>query len=308
MTLWNPLNVFSGRTHSAADGPSASFDPSRAGDPLGPRPTDPAIGLGGTQIAGPVSTGDPRRHPIGFAPPAERDAEPRFRTEISFRRHHEMPRAGAVPVSPGDGVQPAWRSQPEQVGSVDGDQVDVVEALPVQETVPFFKREISFRRKKSAGVEAAAAEETIHHADEEPVIEVEITNDVRDSTEEWEAPAVEGVAVSDEHEDQPEVAVEAVEPEAKVAEAVTSEDDADAGVPFYKRELSFRRKKPEAEVEAVDQPELVAQADAPVEVEPADVAEVAAKPELQAVAGEPAFADADAADHLVAEELQVDDP
>jgi len=156
MTLWNPLNVFSGRTHSAADGPSASFDPSRTGDPLGPRPTDPAIGLGGTQIASPVSTGDPRRHPIGFAPPAEQDAEPRFRTEISFRRHHEVPRAGAVPVSPGDGVQPAWQSPPEQVGSVDVEQVDVVEALPAQEAVPFFKRDISFRRKKSAGVEAVA--------------------------------------------------------------------------------------------------------------------------------------------------------
>ena len=78
-------------------------------------------------------------------------------------------------------------------------------------------------------------------------------------------------------------------------------------MPFYKRELSFRRKKPEAEVEAVDQPELVAQADAPAEVEPGDVAEVAAEPELQAVAGEPAFADRDAADHLVAEALQVDE-
>ena len=82
-----------------------------------------------------------------------------------------------------------------------------------------------------------------------------------DSTDEREAPAAEVVAVSDEpeHEDQPEVVVEAVEPEENVAEAVTSEDDADAAVPFYKRELSFRRKK--AEVEAVDQPELEAQAD-----------------------------------------------
>ena len=123
MTLWNPLNVFSGRAHSAADGPSASFDPSRTGDPLGPRPSDPAIGIGGTQIGGPVSTGDPRRHPIGFAPPADQDAEPRFRTEISFKRHHELPRASTTPVFPEDGVQSSWQS-PEQVGSVDGEQVD----------------------------------------------------------------------------------------------------------------------------------------------------------------------------------------
>src|SRR6187397_1757416 len=98
MTLWNPLNVFSGRTHSAADGPSASFDPSRIGDPLGPRSSDPAVGTGGTQIGVPVSTGDPRRNPIGFAPPADPVDEPRFRTELSFRRHHELPRASTTPV------------------------------------------------------------------------------------------------------------------------------------------------------------------------------------------------------------------
>src|SRR6188508_3662388 len=101
MTLWNPLNVFSGRTHSAADGASASFDPSRIGDPLGPRPSDPTIGTGGAQIGGPVTAGDPRRNPIGFAPPADdRVDEPRFRTELSFRRHHEVPRASSTPMSP----------------------------------------------------------------------------------------------------------------------------------------------------------------------------------------------------------------
>ena len=119
MTLWNPLNVFSGRAHSAADGPSASFDPSRTGDPLGPRPSDPAIGIGDARSVDPVSTGDPRRHPIGFAPPADQDAEPRFRTEISFKRHHELPRASTTPVFPEDGVQSSWQS-PEQV---DGEPV-----------------------------------------------------------------------------------------------------------------------------------------------------------------------------------------
>ena len=136
------------------------------------------------------------------------------------------------------------------------------------------------------GVEAVAAEATIDDAGEEPVNEVEVTNEVTDPTDEWEAPAADAVEGSDEreHEDQPDAVVEAVEPEENVAGAVTSEDDADASVPFYKRELSFRRKK--AEVEAVDQPELVAQADetveveelvdAPAEVEPEVVAEVAA--------------------------------
>ena len=113
-----------------------------------------------------MSTGDPRRHPIGFAPPADQDAEPRFRTEISFRRHHELPRASTTPVFPEDGVQSSWQS-PEQVGSVerdvdpfDVDQVDAVELPAVAESVPFFKREISFRRKKKDAGEEVVAEET----------------------------------------------------------------------------------------------------------------------------------------------------
>src|SRR6478735_6435320 len=212
MTLWNPLNVFSGRTHSAADGPSASFDPSRTGDPLGPRLSDPAIGIGGTQIGGPVSTGDPRRHPIGFAPPADRDAEPRFRTEISFKRHHELPRASTTPVFPEDSVQSSWQS-PEQVGSVEGeqveasdfDQVDAVEPAPsAEESVPFFKREISFRRKKKSAGEEVAAEETpddvVDGADDESS-DLDATDEVTGATEEWEIPAVEVFASTDEPEE-----------------------------------------------------------------------------------------------------------
>jgi type IV pilus assembly protein PilM len=320
MTLWNPLNVFSVRTHPAADGPSASFDPSRTGDPLGPRPTDPAIGLGGTQIASPASTGDPRRHPIGFAPPTEQDAEPRFRTEISFRRHHELPRAGAIPVYPGDGAQPSWQS-PTQVGPVDVDQVDPVGELPVpEESVPFFKREISFRRKKSAaGVEAVAAEATTDDAGDEPVNEVGTPDEMAEPADELVAPAADVAAVSaePEHEDPSEDVVAAAEPESNVAEAVTSDADveavtepvADAPVPFYKRELSFRRKKAEAEVVAVDQRELEAQADetheveeladAAAEVEPEVLAEVSAEVEKsdepETIADEPVLAEVDAA-------------
>ena len=167
MTLWNPLNVFSGRAHSAADGPSASFDPSRTGDPLGPRPSDPAIGIGGTQIGGPVSTGDPRRHPIGFAPPADQDAEPRFRTEISFRRHHELPRASATPVFPEDGVQSllaepgAGRLGRQRAGRLVRRRSGRRRRVAADaESVPFFKREISFRRKKKDAGEEVVAEET----------------------------------------------------------------------------------------------------------------------------------------------------
>ena len=302
MTLWNPLNVFSGRAHSAADGPSASFDPSRTGDPLGPRPSDPAIGIGGTQIGGPVSTGDPRRHPIGFAPPADQDAEPRFRTEISFKRHHELPRASTTPVFPEDGVQSSWQS-PEQVGSVeseqvdsfDVDQVDAVELPPVAESVPFFKREISFRRKKKDAGEEVVAEETqddlVDGAVDESSDDADATDEVTETTEEWEIPAVEVFAASadepEEHEavvEEHEDIVEADEPETLVvAEAVSADDDADTVVPFYKREISFRRKKNAAEVvaaaevvEAVGDEDTSDASDEPaeVEVEPEFVAAV----------------------------------
>ena len=76
MTLWNHLNVFSDPRRPAGDKPSASFDPSRTGDPLGPRPGEPAIGIGDTRADGATLAGDPRRHPIGFAPAEERASEP----------------------------------------------------------------------------------------------------------------------------------------------------------------------------------------------------------------------------------------
>jgi len=274
MTLWNPLNVFSGRTHSAADGPSASFDPSRTGDPLGPRPTDPTIGIGGTQPGGLVSAGDPRRNPIGFAPPAEQDAETRFRTEISFRRHHELPRASATPVTPEDGEQASWQS-PHQPGPADVEQVDVAEDAPVAESVPFYRREIGFRRKKSAPVEVVAHEDVV-----------------------------------EEHED----AVEAAEPETLVvAEAVTSEDDAveeaaaEPLTPFYKREISFRRNT--AAVEVAVAAEVV---DAVADEETNDVSDepaehvVEPEPEVVAAVDEPEALEDDVPAEVVAEEPQVE--
>ena len=132
MTLWNPLNVFSGRTPSAADGPSASFDPSRTGDPLGPRPTDPAIGLGGTQIGGPVEHGR-------SAPSSDRLRAARRAGRRAAIPHGDLlpspPRAAArerdVPTFPERRCAARLAEPAEQVGSVDVDQVDVVEELPV---------------------------------------------------------------------------------------------------------------------------------------------------------------------------------
>lgn len=144
MTLWNPMNVFSGQQRSAGGELSASFDPSRTGDPLGPRPGNPAIGSGGTRVGSGAAFGDPRRNPIGFAPSEERTSVTRYRTEISFKRHHEQPRASATPGRP-DSPEPAIPDT-------------AVEDVPsAGEAVPFYKREISFRRKRETPGEAAAA-------------------------------------------------------------------------------------------------------------------------------------------------------
>ena len=115
MTLSNPMNVFSSQQRSAGGEPSASFDPSRTGDPLGPGQGNPAIGIGGTSVGGAAASGDPRRHPIGFAPSEERTSVTHYRTEISFKRHHEQPRASATPGQ-ADGPEPA-PSIPEVVVS-----------------------------------------------------------------------------------------------------------------------------------------------------------------------------------------------
>src|SRR5664279_1088374 len=109
MTLWNPLNEFSpGQASSSDEGPSASLDPSRIGDPIVSPSASPAIGLGDARL-GTAGVRDPRRNPIGFAPP-EQETPSRFRTEISFRRHNELPRASAIPADAGDHTSTAWQT------------------------------------------------------------------------------------------------------------------------------------------------------------------------------------------------------
>ncbi len=311
MTLWNPLNVFSGRTPSATDNPSASFDPSRTGDPLGPRTTDPAIGIGGTEIAGPVSTGDPRRHPIGFAPPAEQVAEPRFRTEISFRRHGEHPRASATPSSAGDGLQPSWHS-PDRSGAFGNDASAGVEPLPAaDESVPFFKREISFRRKKTAALDAVSVNAAADEPDDaagptsegvaEQAPEIERDGDTSHAPDDWQSPVAET-----------EMTEVAPAPEGH------EDDIADSAVPFYKREISFRRKKhagdaavtagamdvdeDDASEAAAQPPEFEMGAGAPVEIAPDVTAPEVTAPELVAALDDPVREDAVAEAPTFAEE------
>ena len=156
MTSWNPRNhVYTG-------------DPS-------PRPTggtDLGVGYAGNG----ASSALPARNPIGFAPAT--DPEPRFRTEISFKRHQ-------APVSPlasshvegGSGdelesgsVDLGWHSPadeaPADVPIVSSFEDDVAAEAdraraesdePAADSgpadsepkVPFYKRELSFRRRKT---------------------------------------------------------------------------------------------------------------------------------------------------------------
>ena len=205
MTLWNPLNVFSGRTHSAADGPSASFDPSRTGDPLGPRPTDPAIGIGGTQIGGPVEHGR-------SAPPSDR-----LRAAGRAGRRAAVPHGDLLPAPPRaaarerdagvPGGRRAARLAEPGAGRLGRRRsgrrrrrrsTRRVACRSVEESVPFFKREISFRRKKAAaargGRRRGDPDDVVDGAVDEPFDDVDAADEVTEPTDEWEIPAVEVVA------------------------------------------------------------------------------------------------------------------
>ena len=213
MTLWNPMNVFSSQPRSAGDEPTASFDPSRTGDPLGPSPEKPAIAIGGASVGGAAGSGDPRRHPIGFAPSEERTSVTRYRTEISFKRHHEQPRASATPGR-ADSPEPA-PSIPE-VGATDA-VVELDQSTGAAEATPFYKREISFRRKRETPEETAAvADAGESHVVEDAHVVAQADDDLEpsDAVAEQDAPAI----------------------------------TAAESIPFYKREIGFGRKRttPEA--------------------------------------------------------------
>ncbi len=280
MTLWNPLNVFSASVRQPENDPSSAFDPAQTGDPLGSSHAAPAIGFGSTRVAPSVGSEDPRRRPIGFAPPED---EPRFRTELSFKRHFEAPRASAGSDQSDPDATPEWQtpgledsapagalaeSRPNVEGDVAassveessaheaGDSVDIDERP--EESVPFFKRELSFRRKRAVSEE---------------------TDEAGQMDEKQETLGIQADADVDLPADVPVV---------EVATSATS-------VPFYKRELSFRRKSTASEESSavvavgeerdlrddVTEPEVVAMAADPQQDAAVDLAS-SAEPMLEA--------------------------
>ena len=232
MTLWNPLNAFSTpQRREAITEASTSFDPSRTGDPVGHDYDRPAIGFGETQVGVPAGYGESRRRPIGFAPAEEETAVPRYRTEISFKRHHETPRASVTPDRPEQGPQEPWRTP---APGVHQDGADTAasgdEPLETEGTVPFYRREISFRRKQATPEETAAATVPDDHGVP------------------GELPAEPVVSAAEEPGSTWELPVEEVPAEEPVAETAAEEEP----VPFYKREVSFRRKQPKLEEQPVE--------------------------------------------------------
>jgi type IV pilus assembly protein PilM len=228
MTPWNPLNVFTNVHRTTSDGlPSASFDPPRPGAPAGPNLPIPAIGVGdgGASVGRPAFVEESRRQPIGFAAPSD-EGEPRFRTELSFKRHRDMPRASSTPAGPDDGAPVTWQTSDTTdfdsgaVSAVPGGEGGEPSSLDESDQkVPFYKREIGFRRKSSqadaghepAGLEDATADEPVEFVHESE----------HDAWSEGDA-----LEIADDAEGFP-----ADVPATKV--------------PFYKREISLRRKSPD---------------------------------------------------------------
>ena len=313
MSLWNPLTVFS---RPAAPGPSSDHDLTWPGDPLRSSPGRPGVGYGQSYV-GRTTVHDRPRNPIGFAPPREpeREQPTRYRTEISFRRHSEAPRASAV-SDPTGGIQPAWRTPDVEAAPVDEAPAQVsFEELPATEgVVPFYRREISFRRKKV--VEEVPLEESSEHVDDAvaeaavetravSLVEPEADSDAETLPVDDAEPvliddaepvtvvaaqkrrffgrrkAVEEAAAAEE-QDLPVAEAEVLpaaevlplpevvaEPEVET-EAAEVEPDAPKAIPFYKRELTFRRKA-EAPVADVASPEAADDDVAALHDEPVDV-------------------------------------
>jgi type IV pilus assembly protein PilM len=298
MTQWNPLNLFSSSRRPGGGAPSSGFDPSTTGDPVGPGYVVPAIGVGVEGERYPVYDDRPR-HPIGFAPPEDRP-ETRYRTEISFKRHHEMPRASAESGTPDDTTPAVWET-PANAGA-DEPASEGPAVLPSDEAVddqeakiPFYKREISFRRKRPV------SEATLADSDEQGLAANEENAPV--SEEVLPEPAQPQAAIVEPAE---------IEPAAKPAEAPDSLEPAAHPAPDASAEPSAPVATTVAALEAIDAdepsvdgpepPEAFAEMDVPSdpEQEPS-VAAPAAHAPIEDVAAEPTGTDAAPAE-------TVDDP
>lgn len=258
MTLWNPRNLFSSPEHRNGIAPSASFDPSSTGDPVGPGSSLPSIGFGSTGTGGAARVGDPQRRPIGFAPPADDRPEPRYSTELSFKRHRSTPRASTAPAQPSGEAPEPWQtpdlSSPESdVSDVsDADSVGTLAETEPAKAVPFYKREIGFGRKRAAVAEAPVVAEAAEPAEDD----AELVAAVEESpASDQDLPVADAVADAhagaDAHADADVDAVAGDESDSPDADALVDETETAKVVPFYKREINLGRKRSKGAAEPV---------------------------------------------------------
>jgi type IV pilus assembly protein PilM len=247
MMPWNPIHRYAGLQSSIepivvepavddsknVDLPYAGLDGATlmsgvTSDPFwngGGRDVD--VSFGHATGLGRAAGAEPPRRPLGFVD---------VRSEAGEDGSHEFE---------------ASTHEPEAAENIFGD-VEVAD-----EKVPFFKREISFGRKKASEhvIEAASEREAEADADAEPVAEP------ADVPSEW-----------------------AVEPVVAEAETAGPDITAEEKVPFFKRELSIRRKRDAAASETVD-PANEADSEEP------DAIEVDAHVVAEHVVAEPAVAE-----------------
>ncbi len=195
--------------HRTTTTPSASVTQS------GPEGHYP-LGFANVRDIAPPDGPERQRSPIGFAP-----VEPQFVTELSFRR--TAPRADAQVPAPGSPAGPigvghasGWRpTDLPELGDTEPATTTPVSEVPSEssaaEHVPFYKREISLRRRKRSDSDAPAPVEPVG----------EVVSDDHDEAERDEQP-----------ERQIGFAAPAEEPEPESAdveddEIVALDDDAD---------------------------------------------------------------------------------
>ena len=276
--------------------------------------TRPTFGFGGASIDEPRTA--PER-PVPSLPPVDASTaeapvatprhEPVFRTEISFRRVQLTQQASANGAGQGD-TEPSVTHEPvaelpslEIVDPVDDkvpfykreisfgrkkDETDTVEVEAVaqesDEKIPFYKRELSFGRKHETDVDDTVVAEQVA----DPVVEVPVEH-----VAEVVAPVVVArTVVVDEPVAEKPAAVETAVVEPVVEEPVTE-------TVVEEVEVVAESDTDDARVEdAVEEPELVVEPEVEAEVEP--------EPEVEAdVDPDPVV---DTPDEVVAEEPSVD--
>lgn len=228
MNPWNRTNRFT--------------DPQASAETASPEASDAAhhpLGFADVRDTTPPPVSE-RRRPVGFAP-VEWSA-PEFRTEISFRREfgspaRGLPVAGETTLGVGHAGEPgAVVTGPAVSSTATGIETfaplhfvrrttDVVASAATppagdaEQKVPFYKREISFRRKQAdvaAPAEAVEPVEAVEAVAEEPVAEEPML----------EAPVAEEPAVGPPVVEEPETVEAATLPEPELVEAHADDSEA----------------------------------------------------------------------------------